>query len=66
LFQRDGEGIKTIDVLRPQLQAKNPIYRKSADYGIYYRESMSRLATQSEVLFENDRLILFDLAKPAP
>jgi hypothetical protein len=64
LFQRDGEGITTIDALRPQLIWSNVIRRKLADYGIYFRESMTSLAAKSETLFENDRLILFDLSKP--
>jgi hypothetical protein len=64
LFQRDGEGITTIEALRPQLTWSNVLRRKLADYGIYFRESMTTLAAQSETLFENDRLVLFDLSKP--
>jgi len=64
LFQRDGEGITTIEALRPQLAWSNVIRRKLADYGIYFRESMTSLAAQSESLFENDRIVLFDLSKP--
>jgi hypothetical protein len=64
-FQRDGEGIKTIEALRPHLTNSNVIFRKLADYGIYFRESMTSLAAQSEILFENDRILLFDLDRIA-
>ncbi len=61
LIETSGDAAKDAEVLESYLKAELSVYRKLADYSIYFRKSLLELAKRSRALYSDGRMLLFEL-----
>ena len=61
LIETSGDVVKDTEVLGNYLTAELSVYRKIADYSIYFRKSLLELAKRSRALYSDGRMLLFEL-----
>ena len=63
MIETSGAAVNDAEVLGVYLKAKHSVYRKLADYSIYFRKSLLDLAERSRVLYSDGRMLLFELGE---
>jgi len=62
-FQLPGAGVRSVEEMSEFLKSPSPVERKIGAYGIYFRQALGALATQSKMVYRDDAALLFDLSE---
>jgi hypothetical protein len=63
MVETDPRGAKNSNFLRSQLRSDHVLYQKWGEYSLYFRESLFDLARRHHVIYQDDRMLLFELAE---
>ena len=63
MVETDLRGAKNSNFLRSLLQSGEVWYRKWGEFNLYFRESLFDLARRHHVIYQDDRMLLFELAE---
>jgi len=62
MVETDLLGPKDSDFLRSLLKSDEVLYQKWGEFSLYFRESLFDLARRHHVIYQDDRMLLFELA----
>ena len=63
MVETDLLGQKNSDFLRSLLQWYEVLYKKVGEFNLYFRESLFELARRHHVIYQDDGMLLFELAQ---